>query len=141
MKILFALIVIQGAIIKFNLKESYGQVIQDLSGNNNYGVLGSTLSTDSSDPILTDRGGYFTSSSYLSLPPNSLLPAKDLALTNFYGLFFIKVISSGTIFSLYNSNSVLIKLSHLSGNSINIYQFVSGSNTVFKSTALDLGSF
>lgn len=138
MEIFLILLSVFGEIISVNLQESFGQVIQDQSGFSNYCVLGSTLATDSSDPILTDRGGYFTSSSYLSLPPNSLLPSRYLTLTNFYGILFIKIISPGTIFSIYNSNSVLIELSQSSTNSISIYQYDSLMYTGVRSATLEL---
>lgn len=97
-----------GALVHYNFKNSVGQVVSDLSGNQNYAVLGENLLEDSSDPIPTDRGLYFTSSEFLSLPPNSLQIDKFIPLKNFYIYIFIYIRSPGLVLSVIESeNSIL----------------------------------
>ena len=80
-----------------------GQLIQDSTGNDFDGVLGTTLLIESSDAILTDRGAYFNSGTRISVPPNAIHPLSLLPITNTY-LFVItfKVLGPGCLLSITN---------------------------------------
>ena len=89
---------------------SIGQVILDSSGNNYHATLGQNLEEDDSDPIPTDRGMYFTSSTYVNPPSNALILQEFIPLSNFYIFFFAFIISNGNFFSITNSGSTVLTL-------------------------------
>lgn len=122
MNFLVVIVATYASIVEYDFTTSFGQVIIDNSGEENYGVLGETLLEDTSDPILTDRGAYFYEEDYISMPPNALLPLQDLGLTNFYGVFFIKLTASGTIFSISLSSSIEFKIVHETPNILTLTQ-------------------
>ena len=117
-------------IVSYDFTSSIGQVVYDNSLNSLHAVVGTTLLEDLDDPVLTDRGAYFNGNSYITLPPNALLPEDKLTLTNFYALFFVYVISPGTIFSIYNSGTRIMELSHISGSLSLFYKYLITSTTI-----------
>lgn len=135
MKFLVFFVIAHGSIVDYNFINSVGQVVLDTSGNQNHAVLGNNLLKSSSDPILTDRGAYFTSTTYISLPPNSLLPLTSLSIGNFYGVIFIHILSSGTILTISLSQNVKLKLQHQS-STISFYQYTLLSSSVSRPLTL-----
>ena len=91
----------ESLIAHYKFNQSYGQIIIDHSSNCYHSVLGSTLLKEEFEPILTDRGAYFNYYSYLTLPPNALLPKTPVMITNFYLVFYVFVAYYGKILSIY----------------------------------------
>lgn len=126
---------IHSSLVDYDFTNAVGQVVLDTSGNENHAVLGPTLLEEASDPVLTDRGAYFTSATYIQLPPNSLRPLNSVALTNFYGVMFVYIISSGAIFTVTSSSTIKLKVQH-AGSTITFYQYVLLSGSASDSLAL-----
>ena len=100
---IFLLSLAKASQLSYPFTTSVGQLVQDSSGNNFDGVLGSTLLTESNDAILTDRGAYFNSGTRISVPPNAIHPDSLLPITNTF-LFVItfKVLGPGCLLSITN---------------------------------------
>lgn len=128
-----------GLIVDYAFSSSIGQVIPDNSGNSYYAVSGSTLLQDLSDPVMTDRGAYFTSSKYISLPPNALQPQVSISLSEFYSILYIYIISSGTIFSINQSPDTIFKL-YVSSSTVSL-SYLDSSITRLASSAASLSNF
>ena len=70
----FILILISSAsnIVYYKLSSNFGQIFYDYSGSGNHGQNGDSTTTTTSDTIPTRRGAYFSLTSFIMLPPNSV---------------------------------------------------------------------
>ena len=57
--------------IFYHFGYNFGQVFKDRSGSGNYAINGDSESTLSFDTKPTDRGAYFSGTTYITCPPNS----------------------------------------------------------------------
>lgn len=105
-----------GNFLGYNLYESAGQLVQDKFNPSTYGILGPTLLIESSDPLLTDRGGYFETAQYIQLNPNFISTSVPNLQSNLVILTLFKVLEPGIIFSMYVDNSLQMEISYESGN-------------------------
>jgi hypothetical protein len=66
-----------GLLAEYRFNEGAGQVLHDYSGNNNHGMLGSSVGSDTNDPTWATTGTTFTTDDYIVLP--AILAGKSAA--------------------------------------------------------------
>ena len=103
---------VSGAFLGYNLYESAGQLVVDDYNPSTYGILGSTLLIESSDPLLTDRGAYFSDTQYIQLNPNFLSTSVPNLQSNLVILALFRVFNPGVIFSMYVDNALQMEISY-----------------------------
>ena len=64
-------ILLQVNPLLYHFGYNFGQVFKDLSGSTSYAINGDTTSSEVSDTKPTDRGAYFSGTTYIKCPPNS----------------------------------------------------------------------
>ena len=128
----------ESLIAHYKFNQSYGQIIIDQSCNSYHSVLGSTLLKEEIDPVLTDRGAYFDYYSYLTLPPNALLPKTSVTLTNFYLVFYVYVAYYGKILSIYEEDSLALNLK-VAENSLFLYYQDGGDEKYLQHNNIEYG--
>ena len=97
--LLLITILAQSSLVDYKFWNDICQIFQDYSGNNQHSINGGSISTNSLDTICTDRGSYFTSQAYISLPPNSLVESSINLFPESFTSLYIYPIISGTILS------------------------------------------
>ena len=114
------------SLMSYNLYQSIGQLIQDKSNSSVYAILGSSILIESSDPILTDRGGYFNKTQYIQLNPNFISSSVPDLQNELIILTLFKVIEPGVIFTMHVENTLRMHIRYESGSLI----FSRGGNTI-----------
>lgn len=90
----------------YHLSYNYGQVFKDLSGEGNHGVNGNLVVVDAADTYPTDRGAYFSSTTYIKLPPNPKVTTSIPFASPFSFYAWVMPINNrGTIFLRYKDSS------------------------------------
>ena len=122
----FLILSANSSLLSYNLYQSAGQLVKDKSNSSVYAILGSSLLIESSDPILTDRGGYFNKTQYIQLNPNFISSSVPDLQNELIILALIKVIEPGIIFTMHVENTLRLSIKYESGS---LY-FSRGGNSV-----------
>lgn len=72
---LYLILVAGNKILEYRLGSNYGPSVTDYSGNNFHGVSGYYVQSHESsyDVVFTDRGAFFSGTSFIKLPSNDIV--------------------------------------------------------------------